>query len=840
MPWFWGSKKQQHDEESYSDSDYDDDYSESEESYEEDLQEQGESGSHQEEDDDVDENIDIVLDINDENNNDETDVNEAIQTSLHRVSSHTVSSDGDASLIESDGLHSDEEDYLDSAEDDPDDESDDDNVEEEIVPPQVEEDDSSEDEEDVDGSEPSSASSQKMQQPRTVVQVETVNEDSDDDDDDDDDDEDSPQDEVTSIWEKQSLLVLAAEHDRVDILKAILTEEDEDREALLCSGIPPLHIAISFGSTNCTQSLLRMGADPSIRPLVARVKEQQKEAPEGTKLEIPNMARFDNVTAWELAFGNQAYQTQGKRRTSWSVFKNSNSFSDSAKRFGDQPVVIAPVDLPPSKQEGIRHAFTAEALRCIGADEVDRLQQLLQSGMPPTIEIGGKDLYDWAVQLGGLKCEELLRPAEAAKHGDETFAEDATKTGTETVASSDDKPSGAPSEAPETKGKVLDRAKPGDENSVSSLANRLDELESLASALSKCLDNLAEEVSVCHGLLLMGGGAAALAAHVKSLKNLQQQKRDQLEEAQKEWETSEAELEDLMRSSGEIGADVAKLDPSAFLENRGYSRAESLLREAENQDEDHLRQQLLAQIAASESNIIKLRASITDLSEESAREMEEVERRGLSGGIQLVRNLRDELREIEFQLAEVRSMQVACRAKIGAIHSRIPAKPKSSPPVVTAASVKSMGNTSEREVSPEASDSNDLKALESTEATLLEDQSETETEDVGEVAPKPVPGNAFKVQDKVEKDSPQPMDDEKKEATSSEIPAKSQQETPEISNMERIATGDSQALALRPSGNHGYFTVDLWQVLLRIMGFHAASTRRGATVSKKNKNLMIV
>jgi len=55
--------------------------------------------------------------------------------------------------------------------------------------------------------------------------------------------------------------------------------------------------------------------------------------------------------------------------------------------------------------------------------------------------------------------------------------------------------------------------------------------------------------------------------------------------------------------------------------------------------------------------IRKLRASITDLSEENTRDLAEVESRGLSGGIKLVRGLRDELRDIEHNLNETKSAE---------------------------------------------------------------------------------------------------------------------------------------------------------------------------------------
>jgi hypothetical protein len=73
-------------------------------------------------------------------------------------------------------------------------------------------------------------------------------------------------------------------------------------------------------------------------------------------------------------------------------------------------------------------------LRCIGSDEVTRLEQsLINSGMPATIDIAGKDLYGWAVEMGALQCEELLRPTEAAKHhhGTDTLEQQQAGTTTE-------------------------------------------------------------------------------------------------------------------------------------------------------------------------------------------------------------------------------------------------------------------------------------------------------------------------------------------------------------------------------------------------------------------------
>jgi len=426
---------------------------------------------------------------------------------------------------------------------------------------------------------------------------------------------------VTSFWEKQSLLVLAAEHDRVDILKALLKDENEEKETLLNSGIPPLHLAISFGSVNTAQSLLRMGADPSVRPDIKVVLEQRKNQPEDSKVDIPNIHKFDMITAWELAFGNALYEERGTSKRSsgsWSLFgPNASAEIDGEKSMTTlMNKIVKPVDMAPSKREGIRHAFTAEALRSIGSDEVNRLKQLVNSGMPSSIDIGGKDLYGWAIEMGALECEEFLRPVEAAKYN-----ENADQNGENVVDSLD-----------ETSAKETDLDKkqssfvvhrPDAEETIPQLKNRLDELNSLSTALSICLDNLAEEVSVCHGLLLMGGGASALASHVKSLKDLKIQKSIELEDAQLECMDAERELADLVHSSGDVGKEIAGIASTKFL-TRGYDLRIGQSETEENIGDDgnsQLKQSvdteqlnLKAEIAASENKVRKAEASLGCLS----------------------------------------------------------------------------------------------------------------------------------------------------------------------------------------------------------------------------------
>jgi len=626
-------------------------------------------------------------------------------------------------------------------------------------------------------------------------------------------DEADNDDPVASFWEKQSLLILAAEHDRVDILKTLVKDENEEKDTLLNSGIPPLHLAISFGSVNTAQSLLRMGADPSVRPDIDEVIDQRKNQPEDSKVDIPNMQRFDSISAWELAFGNALYEKTAKSKKSWSLFGSSAETEDGER-------IMKPVDMPPSKREGIRHAFTAEALRSIGSDEVDRLKQLVGSGMPSDIDIGGKDLYGWAVEMGALQCEEYLRPVEAAKYEEteNTSSDDAIDTaesnGDETPAKetnedAHDARSKQPDKNNNSSSFVVHR--PANEETIPQLKNRLDELDSLATSLSVCLDNLAEEVSVCHGLLLMGGGASALASHVRSLRDSKEQKLIELEDAQAECLDIERELADLVHSTGDIGKEISKMSNTNFLSGDSNT-SDSVTKTGSGDDKAGEREveaekrNFKAQIAASEHKIRKLRASIMDLSEENTRDLKEVRLRGLEGGINLVRGLREELRDLDFHLSEARSMKTSCKAKISMILARV--------------------QTRESKIA-----SDKLEAASATE------NSEAPAKTKISEAPSLVPSQTESKSMEVSKDN------ESKSATTTtaQVPRdksiEGQDGVKKVLNSTRITTGDSQALAVIQPGHKGFFSLDLLEVLLRIIGFERAANRRSVQNSTRSTSV---
>ena len=193
----------------------------------------------------------------------------------------------------------------------------------------------------------------------------------------------------------------------------------------------------------------------------------------------------------------------------------------------------------------------------------------------------------------------------------------------------------------------------------------------------------------------------------------------------------------------------------------------------------------------------KLRTSIADLSEESSRCLKEVEQRGLSGGIDLVRTLRDELRDVDFKLSETKTMIATCRTKISMINARMKPQEEEQDQAPVAAT-------------PPTKQTSQANWEESTTSSIIED-------DLESIVMSPPP--SFVAQNVVVE----------KPGKIVKIPKEGK------SASEKIATGDSQALAVRAPGNQGYFKVDLWQVILRIIGLHRAADRRAIEVLAKQE-----
>ena len=505
----------------------------------------------------------------------------------------------------------------------------------------------------------------------------------------------------TSLHEKRSLLALAAEHDRVDIIKTILqpnpncdnvalaqlllnnrididkksqlyTEED-DLELVF---IPPLHIAIASSATNAASCLLRMGSNPAIRPNIP-IEWKGPDWKDGKGTTVATGKKwnvFNDVTAWELAFGTTRINPEdlaGKK--GWFGFKPSNKLED------DFPKLYMPIKIDPAKLEGIKHAFTAEALRAIGSDEVVRLGELLDSGLGSIerIEIGGKDLNGWCHEMSASKCIQMLE----ARYSVATYESDNAKE-------DDDKVNDTSEGEHENKENILESEEEDshvvyDQSTLLDLENKVEESESLATALSAMLDNLAEEVSLTQGLLMQPGGDSntALLSQVRLLKKQRADVDDKIGHCEACLSDRYAEHDMCtmwwLKRGGSLNeipirpSLAAKVDQVVPIENAPIEIKE-------------LVQKATKQFTLSGKKVKKLRASIAELSSENARNLEEVEKLGLQGAVKLTRKLKDEVREQKMALETVVREESSVRARVAMLREmlereQVPRKEATSP-----------------------------------------------------------------------------------------------------------------------------------------------------------------
>jgi len=215
------------------------------------------------------------------------------------------------------------------------------------------------------------------------------------------------------MGETRSLLNLAAENDRVDVIKDLLNDQPHNVVKDMLAGVsiestsvkdakfspPLLHIAVKCGAVNAATCLLRMGADPSIRPIVPAPfmsssytpRRSAKRSESGMVVEEDqDYRKFHKMTAYELAFGTNNNASTTEAPPSWFGFST-------------------PKNTATRNLEGLRHAFSAEVLRALGSDEADRLQQLFDSGLEVDAKIGDKPLAKWADELESVNCIHVIK-----------------------------------------------------------------------------------------------------------------------------------------------------------------------------------------------------------------------------------------------------------------------------------------------------------------------------------------------------------------------------------------------------------------------------------------------
>ena len=286
--------------------------------------------------------------------------------------------------------------------------------------------------------------------------------------------------------------------------------------------VPPLHIAVASGSTHATTALLRMGADPSVIPIFP---------PNISTSELGPMAKYKRCRG--------AY---------------------------DLLTVHQPNNLSPSVVQKLKHAFTAEALRAIGSDEEERIQQLLRGGMPPTEKVGDLSLYQWAVELNAVNCQKLLRvDVDKAEGGDKETIGGVVKEEQEEEGEqqTEERPSATreePEVVPEVPPSIVSPIKGGRKIAVKSLPRiellqiQLEEQRSLEVTLSSCFDRLLEESSIYEAVLFTDSetktfSKAGLVQKVKSLKTSKAQLEMELEFYEMKWKEAQDELAYLERDA---------------------------------------------------------------------------------------------------------------------------------------------------------------------------------------------------------------------------------------------------------------------------------------------------
>jgi hypothetical protein len=221
--------------------------------------------------------------------------------------------------------------------------------------------------------------------------------------------------------------------------------------------------------------------------------------------------------------------------------------------------------------------------------------------------------------------------------------------------------------------------------------------------------------------------------------------------------------------------------------------------------------------------------------------MVEVHRRGLEGGINLVRGLREEIRDIDFQIGELKTLKAEFRTKISIVHAMIPTQRNRFD--------RSPDNDSPRSLYIENSPKNVSMSY-----VVSEGQSQPMLDDVRKdtydqtirdshpMASHEITEHSDQGLD-VHNGHYQDMSATRRSIASSETSIKRidfrSREKPQTAS-EKIAAGQSSAVAVIRPGNRGFFTVDLWQVLLRIMGFDRAAYQRGLQVASTQPNVMIV
>lgn len=500
------------------------------------------------------------------------------------------------------------------------------------------------------------------------------------------------------------LIALAAEHDRVDILQDLLKrspdgvdhlnntnpkatdgeeegEETEYNNSTKAIFIPPLHVAIASGSVNASTYLLRVGADPSIRPqivipIIDDNEEEYTDEEEGDE-DDSDVEYYEEEIEYEVEYEGEEGESEidNEKLISLRKYHNLSAYE-----------LLHHCNLAGAKKMGIEHAFFAEALRCIGEDDISRLKCLLESGMKPRLEVEDKGqdsnssergLLDWALDIcPDGKCVYLLQhwglptlSAEFLETGiipNVGVQESEEKEEKKEEQLDKEKEIGSTAQDPPTSGASTGHPTPAE---CDTIRRKLEESQSLALSLSSVLEDLMQETSMCQSLISgssSSNSSGALVSHVKMMKALIAQKQVELEQYRGLYIGGENELkviekmynDELKLQQRNRGARQNEQQLNALLDMNQNKSGRTVVITADTF------KSLEGKLEESQTKVRTLRASLVDITEENGRVLAEVNKLGLSGAIRFARNLKEELDSVKHQVRRVKEQEIKCRSKI--------------------------------------------------------------------------------------------------------------------------------------------------------------------------------
>eukprot|EP01083_Nonionella_stella_P049723 132424_1 len=228
--------------------------------------------------------------------------------------------------------------------------------------------------------------------------------------------------------------------------------------------------------------------------------------------------------------------------------------------------------------------------------------------------------------------------------------------------------------------------------------------------------------------------------------------------------------------------------------------------------------EMTAQVTLSESKVSKLRSSIADLAEENTRNLIEVTKKGLGGAVSLARKLKEEVKEREHILQNLKQREAACRTRVCMIRTELESL-STEAPISRMDETNTDSNNNERdssEVEENDQEAEIVDTINTTDAANVDENEVDETE-------------VIEYYDSEEDCIIEYVDDsEEGSDIEYEYYTDSEDEEDEIPLSEAIRTGQSTALLLRNEEPHTFLSFKIWELLMRIVGLSKQAIKETA------------